>query len=131
MYSVVGIPIPRKKTKVKRLILVILLVCMVGLIFVGCNDTTTSSVVKYEITGTATSVSVTLQNATGGTEQYTSVSVPHTYTFNDYTDWYLYIAAQNEGESGSVTVKILVDGEVIDTATSSGAYVIASASGTR
>jgi len=116
----------------KKLISVILLVCVMGLIFVGCGGTTiTSSVVEYEITGTATSVSVTLQNETGGTEQYSDVSVPHTYTFNSYTDWFLYISAQNQGGSGSVTVTIYVDGEVFKTSTSSGAYVIASASGSR
>lgn len=103
-----------------------------GLIFVGCGDlTTTSSVVKYEITGSASKVDVTLNNETGGTEQFTGVSVPHTYIFNDYTDWFLYISAQNQGESGSVTVTIYVDGALFKTSTSSGAYVIASASGSR
>ena len=116
----------------KKLISVILLVCVMGLIFVGCGVTTiTSSVVEYEITGSASKVDVTLQNETGGTEQYSDVSVPHTYTFNYYTDWFLYISAQNQGDSGSVTVTIYVDGEVFKTSTSSGAYVIASASGSR
>ena len=127
----------------KRAISVILLVCVMGLIFVGCGDLTTTAtptpkatptstsgtVVQYKITGSASKVSVTLNNATGGTEQYSDVSVPHTYTYNNYTDWFLYILAQNQGDSGTVTVTIYVDGEVVETSTSSGAYVIADASG--
>jgi len=87
--------------------------------------------VEYKITGTASRVSVTLNNATGGTEQYDNVSVPHTYRFDTFTDWFLYISAQNQGEYGSVTVTIYLNGEVVATSTSSGAYVIADASYSR
>jgi len=83
--------------------------------------------VEYKITGTASSVSVTLTNATGGMEQFTSVRVPHTYTFETFPDRFLYISAQNMGPSGSVTVTIYLHGRAVATATSSGAYVIASA----
>jgi hypothetical protein len=84
--------------------------------------------VEYKITGTASRVSVTLNNATGGTEQYDNVSVPHTYRYDTFTDWFLYISAQNQGEYGSVTVTIYLNGVVVNTATSEGAYVIATAS---
>jgi len=84
--------------------------------------------VEYKITGTASRVFVTLKNATGGTEQYDNVSVPHTYRFDTFTDWFLYISAQNQGEYGSVTVTIYLNGGVVNTATSEGAYVIATAS---
>ena len=87
--------------------------------------------VEYKITGTASRVSVTLNNATGGTEQYDNVSVPHTYRFDIFSDWFLYISAQNQGEYGSVTVTIYLNGEVVNTATSVGAYVIATASYSR
>ncbi len=87
--------------------------------------------VEYKITGTASRVSVTLNNATGGTEQYDNVSVPHTYRFDTFTDWFLYISAQNQGEYGSVTVTIYLNGGVVNTATSEGAYVIATASYSR
>jgi hypothetical protein len=87
--------------------------------------------VEYKITGTASQVDVTLNNATGGTEQYDNVSVPHTYTFETFDDWFLYISAQNQGEYGSVTVTIYLNGEVVKTSTSSGAYVIATASYSR
>jgi len=87
--------------------------------------------VEYKITGTASQVDVTLNNATGGTEQFDNVSVPHTYTFEEFNDWFLYVSAQNQGEYGSVTVTIYLNGEVVATSTSSGAYVIATASYSR
>jgi len=87
--------------------------------------------VEYKITGTASKVFVTLSNATGGTEQFDNVHVPHTYTFEKYTGWFLYVSAQNLGESGSVTVTIYLNGAVVATSTSSGAYVIATASYSR
>jgi hypothetical protein len=99
------------------------------------NDiiTTTSkpAVVQYQITGTAKSVDVTLNNVSGGTEQYSGVSVPHTFTYNNFTDYFLYISAQNNGQTGTVIVTIIVNGQVLKTSSSSGAYVIASADAAR
>ena len=83
--------------------------------------------VEYKITGSASQVDVTLNNATGGTEQYDNVSVPHSYSFDTFSDWFLYISAQNQGEYGSVTVTIYLNGEIVATSTSSCAYVIATA----
>lgn len=93
------------------------------------SQTIERSDVRYEITGTATKVDVTLNNSTGGTEQYDDVYLPKTYTYSPFSDWFLYISAQNQGESGTVTVSIYVNGTLYKTATSSGAYVIVSASG--
>lgn len=90
-------------------------------------STPQSSSVRYVIEGTATSVDVTLNNETGGTEQYSSVWLPRTYYYSDFSDNFLYISAQNNGETGSVIVSIYIDGTKVKTSTSSGAYVIASA----
>jgi hypothetical protein len=87
--------------------------------------------VEYKISGTAKYVDVTLANASGGTEQYGNVYVPRTYSYNDFPNYYLYISAQNQGEFGSVTVSIYVNGNLYKTSTSSGSYVIASASGSK
>jgi len=87
--------------------------------------------VEYKITGTASKVFVTLNNASGGTEQFDNVSVPHTYTFETFDDWFLYVSAQNLGDWGSVTVTIYLNGAVVKTSTSSGAYVIATGSYSR
>lgn len=85
----------------------------------------------YEITGTADEVDVTLENATGGTEQYSNVYIPIKYSYDSFADNFLYIAAQNQGEHGTVNVSIYVNGRLFKAASSSGAYVIATASGSR
>lgn len=85
--------------------------------------------VQYKISGTAEKVDVTLNNASGGTEQFDNVQVPHSYQYKYFSDDFVYISAQNQGESGSVTVQIFHKGELFKSATSSGAYVIATASG--
>ncbi len=87
--------------------------------------------VVYKITGTADSVSVTLSNASGGTEQYGNVYLPKEYRYYSFDSWFLYISAQNNGETGTVIVSIYVDGILYKTSTSSGAYVIANASGSK
>ncbi len=86
--------------------------------------------VTYEVTGTARSVSVTYQNGDGGTQQESDRAVPWRRSFVMSTGDFVYISAQNQGEYGTVTVTIRVGDHVAKTSTSSGAYVIADASGT-
>jgi len=85
--------------------------------------------VEYRVTGSAPSVSVTYENASRGTSQATGCGLPWTYSFEGYRNQFVYISAQNEGESGTVTASIYVDGKCYWTSTSSGAYVIATACG--
>ena len=85
--------------------------------------------VKYEVTGTTTTVDITMENEDGGVSQYSDVSVPWSYEFRRIEDSFVYISAQNQQASGSVIVKIYTDGSVFKSSTSSGAYVIATASG--
>lgn len=87
--------------------------------------------VVYEISGTADKVDITLNNAYGNTEQYSDVIVPKRYAYTTFSDWFLYISAQNMGEYGTVEVTIYYNGEVLERAFSSGAYVIATASGSK
>ncbi len=109
------------------------------LVFAGCSSSTpmpstpiySGPTVEYEITGTARLVDVTLSNATGGTEQYGNVHVPCTYSFDSFPNYFLYISAQNQTGGGSVVVSIYIKGNLYKTASSSGAYVIATASGTK
>lgn len=84
--------------------------------------------VTYKVTGSARSVDVTYQNGTGGTEQKSHVVVPWSQTFQSNSGAYLYLSAQNQGDSGDLTTEIDVDGVPRKTANASGAYVIASAS---
>jgi hypothetical protein len=84
--------------------------------------------VEYKISGTATSVSVTLSNSTGGTEQYSNVILPKVYSYSNFDGNFLYISAQNNGDSGTVDVECYYEGVLKDSAHSEGAYVIATAS---
>jgi hypothetical protein len=92
--------------------------------------------IKYEVTGTASSASITLTNQNGGTEQYGNVRLPGSYEFSvpikrgSFDYYHAMILAQNNGSRGSITVTIYVNGKIFRTSTSSGAYVIASADGT-
>jgi hypothetical protein len=88
----------------------------------------TTYLIEYEVTGSAQSASLTYQNRDGGTSQE-DVSIPWTYSFTARSGDFVYISAQNEGEYGTVTVNIYLDGVQVKTSTSSGAYVIATASG--
>jgi hypothetical protein len=91
--------------------------------------------IKYEVTGTASSVSITLTNPNGGMEQYSNAKLPGSYEFSipiqrgSFNYYHAMISAQNNGSKGDVTVTIYVNGKKFRTATSRGAYVIASADG--
>lgn len=87
--------------------------------------------VQYKIFGTAHSVNVTLNNPSGGTEQYSNISLPKTYSYKHFEDNFLYISAQNNGESGSITVQIYYQDKLFKSSSASGAYVIATASGSK
>lgn len=115
----------------------ILLGLLVFLI-VGCEDYYTGSAlsqVEYRVVGSGPSVDVTLSNATGGTEQYSDQTLPYSYTFTTTEeDQFVYISAQING-TGTITSEIYrksVNGGswvLYDSSTSSGAYVIATVSG--
>jgi hypothetical protein len=135
---------PDKVTQVVKIIVGIAFIAAVAVIAITCSlvggtsqtstdspKTTSYPTITYEITGTARAVNITLNNPTGGTEQYANVGLPSKFTYDSFSDFFLYISAQNQGESGTVTVSIYVNGKLYKTSTSSGAYVIASASGVR
>jgi hypothetical protein len=87
-----------------------------------------SADVEYRVTGTR--ADLTYANATGGTAQESRVTLPWSYRINGArTGQFLYISAQNTGDSGSVTVSIYKRGVLFKTTTSTGAFVIATASG--
>jgi hypothetical protein len=122
------------------ILLIILMVICFGLL-TGCISDYDSDIlynehksylVRYEVTGTADSVSVTYENNDGGVSQESNVEVPWscpTVFCPSKSGDFVYISAQNNGEYGSVKTTIYVDGEVFKTSTSYGAYVIASSSG--
>jgi predicted small lipoprotein YifL len=85
---------------------------------------------SYTVTGSSGSYNVTIEGAPKGTAQYSNVGSGWKYTWTQSGTRFLYVSAQNNKNSGSVTVSILKNGKIIATQTSSGAYVIASVDGT-
>jgi len=83
--------------------------------------------VLYRITGTSGNVDVTLTNASGGTEQR-NIAPPYTLGFDAVSGQALYISGQNRWDAGVLTCEILVDGQVVQTATSNAAFGIATCS---
>jgi len=115
----------------KRLLyLMVALLLIAALAVAACGEiiSTKTHQVMYEVTGTAQSASLTYQNKDGGTSQESDVSLPWTYSFEGKGGDFVYISAQNNGETGSITVTIYRDSEVFRTSTSTGAYTIATAS---
>lgn len=91
------------------------------------NKLNTDKEIRYEVTGTSGYVSVTVSNGSGGTEQFNEVTTPWKKTYITKSG-HLYVSAQNQRSSGSVVVKIYVDGKVVKESSSEGEYCIASAS---
>lgn len=85
----------------------------------------TSHTVTYKIKGSASSVDVTYNNAQGGSQQIGNASVPWSQTFTADSGSFLYLSAQNKGESGTVETEIDVDGKPRKQSQSSGGYTIA------
>lgn len=94
------------------------------------------AVVTYFVTGTADSIDITMETP-GGTSQQSSLEVPlqrkdgtRGLSFSFRPGAFVYISAQNQGSSGTVTCRIEgTGGIVIAETTSSGAYTIATCDG--
>ena len=85
--------------------------------------------VVYSISGSFPGgVSVTMQAPTGTVQsEFHGAGIVGTYTFDPGS--FVYLSAQNESDSGSITCTVKEDGQVISTNTSTGAYVIAQCDG--
>ena len=114
------------KLKIKTLIALSLL----WVAITGCTKESMQSDYKYEVSGTAGDYSITCEGAPSGTVQYSNVGSGWAYTWKQTGTRWLYMSAQNNTDSGTVTVKIIRDGQVVAQQTSSGAYVIATVDGT-
>jgi hypothetical protein len=104
--------------------------CVVLITITGCKKESMESDYKYEVSGSAGDFSITCEGAPSGTVQYSNVGSGWAYTWTQTGTRWLYMSAQNNTSSGSVTVKIIRDGKVLAQQTSSGAYVIATVNGT-
>ena len=89
----------------------------------------TTHTVKYEVTGSATSIDLTYNLDSDDASQENGRAVPWSKSFSADEGNFLYVSAQNGGESGNVTCTIYVDGVAAKTNTSTGGYTIATCSG--
>lgn len=96
----------------------------------GCDSITGASNIEYRVSGNAGRASITYQSSDGGTSQTTNSTLPWSYSWKAAKDDFLYVSAQNSNATGCVTAEIYRKSELLDVATSCGAFVIATASGT-
>lgn len=100
-----------------------------GLTFACCarsgSAPTANHTAKYQVSGRGLA-SLTYSNTDGGTEQR-KVQLPWSTTFTARPGQFLYLSAQNNEETGSITVDILVDRQIRKSSTSEGGYTIATA----
>ena len=97
----------------------------------SCSDQQiTYHEVHYDVSGTAASADITYATTDGGTAQVAAATLPWSTGFGAQPGTFLYLSAQNTGSTGDITVQIIVNGAPWKSSTSSGAYVIATASGT-
>ncbi|HYW72099.1 MAG TPA: MmpS family transport accessory protein [Pyrinomonadaceae bacterium] len=94
----------------------------------GCVLDTREHEVVYEVKGSASSASLTYQNQHGDGEQIETVNLPWQLTRKGKSGDFLYISAQNLGESGTITTTISIDGKTVKSTTSKGGHVIATSS---
>jgi len=138
-----------KKRRIGRIYTILFLISAIIILITGCDlydeedypEWNGNRYIKYEVTGSAVTVDITIENEDEGTSQFSDVSVPWTYIFPEkkYVDEgdyiFVYVSAQNQGETGTVTASIYYkkkksgDYKQFKSSTSSGAYVIATASG--
>jgi hypothetical protein len=107
--------------------LTLLVTLALALTLTACQRTEHS--VRYEVDGTATNVRITYRNASGGDEQHTDIPLPWSTEFTAETLEWLHVRVSNITASGTVSCKILIDGEVFKEAESSGALTYASCGG--
>lgn len=99
------------------------------LLTAGCDSLDNKVTIQYRVTGAVSSVDLTYENRSGNTEQISEAPLPWSYEFTAEIGDFVYVSAQNNDDSGIIRVEIKSEGRVIEEATSSGAFVIATASG--
>lgn len=114
----------------KNLIILFVFICLLA----GCSEDPeivgpTSGTIKYEVVCTPDGFDITYENSSGNTEQKTIATGSWETSFTQDSGEFVYISAQAANENADVTVKIYYNGKVIEEASSSGDFIIATASG--
>ncbi len=99
------------------------------LILTSCVAEEQPTPYEYRVSGTSGSYSVTLQNAYDNFQQWNGVGNGWWYKWTQTGTRWLYVSAQNNRSTGSVTVEIVRGGVVVASNTSYGGYTIATISG--
>lgn len=87
-------------------------------------------VVTYEIRGSAVTADLTYNQAGDQVSQQNDVALPRVVTLHDVASGtFLYVSAQNTGDTGMITCEIDVDGVAIAANESSGGYAVVSCNG--
>lgn len=110
---------------------VLAVVGVVGLFIIGRSARPALSqtvTIDYKVQGTAIRASLTYKNASGGTVQE-DVNLPWEDRMEVQRGSFVYISAQNKGETGTITCTITANLVEYKRTTSSGAYKIAVCSG--
>ncbi len=112
---------------------VFIFIILMSPIFINC-ELVEEKEIEYKVACSSGTVDITLSNKNEDTEQYSNVFTPWTYIYSikltqeEYQ--FVYISAQNNQDNGTVTSEIFVNGKKYKSSISTGAYVIATASGT-
>lgn len=85
--------------------------------------------VKYEVKCSPNGFDITYTNSSGNTEQKDISEGSWEISFQGESGDFVYISAQADNENANISVKIYYQGSIIEQASSSGDYVIATASG--
>jgi len=100
--------------------------CLFLLAYAGASAACQQSdVVMYEVIGSAQMADIQITSPSGSTEEYNDAGLPWRFSYEGFTDGQAYLYAHNNTEEGSITVNIYVNGKLVRTATSTGAYVTA------
>ena len=87
-----------------------------------------AAALEYRVTGSR--ASLTYSNCTAGTSQASAANLPWSFTCASVpAGQFVYISAQNTGDSGTITVAIYKRGVLYRESSSTGAFAIATASG--
>lgn len=105
-----------------------------GLAVAGCgsspNKPSQYAKVEYNVTGSASRASMTYATSNGGTSQQGDRTLPWSFSTTMSAGEFVYLSAQNSGQSGCVNVEIRVRSQYYKSTQSCGAFVIATVSGT-
>ena len=111
--------------KIKTLLFTLSITLLLGL--ASCNREN-SNIVKYEVSCSPGGFFITYVNSGGNTEQRDVSTTSWTASFTGNSGDFVYVSAQANSENATVTARIYYMGDLLETATSNGDYVIASAS---